>query len=303
MHASFAHLLESAKESFSSGTLYVVATPIGNLNDISARALASFNQADIVCAEDTRVTGQMLSAYHIHAKRLVSLREHNERHMAEQVIRWLAEGKMVVQVSDAGTPAISDPGARLVEAVRAAGHPVCPLPGASAVITALSASGFTANSFLFHGFLPAKSGERRKTLLTWLNAPHLTVCYEAPHRIVDTLSDIVSELGPERRVMLARELTKTFETFRSLPANELLAWVSADSNQQRGEIVLIIDAAPARDGDDDSLPEHTLRILKLLAAELPTKQAASLTASITGANRKQLYELALQQKQGTGSAD
>nr|WP_240937236.1 16S rRNA (cytidine(1402)-2'-O)-methyltransferase [Chromobacterium haemolyticum] len=290
-------MLESARESFCRGTLYVVATPIGNLADISARALAAFSAADVVCAEDTRVTGQLLSAYGIHAKRLVSLREHNERGMAEQVVRWLSEDQIVVQVSDAGTPAVSDPGARLAEAVRAAGLPVRPVPGSSAVIAALSASGLTASSFLFHGFLPPKSGERRKTLRQWLSAPYLTVCYEAPHRIVDALRDIVAELGPERRVLLARELTKTFETFRNLPAQEMLEWVESDSNQQRGEIVLILDAAPARDEADDAVPENTVRVLKLLAAELPTKQAASLTAQICDGNRKQLYDLALKLKQ------
>ncbi|WP_208854898.1 16S rRNA (cytidine(1402)-2'-O)-methyltransferase [Chromobacterium haemolyticum] len=297
MHTSFAHLLESARESFCRGTLYVVATPIGNLADISARALAAFSAADVVCAEDTRVTGQLLSAYGIHAKRLVSLREHNERGMAEQVVRWLSEDQIVVQVSDAGTPAVSDPGARLAEAVRAAGLPVRPVPGSSAVIAALSASGLTAQSFLFHGFLPPKSGERRKTLRQWQSAQHLTVCYEAPHRIVDALRDIVAELGAERRVLLARELTKTFETFRNLPAQEMLEWVESDSNQQRGEIVLILDAAPARDETDDAVPEETVRVLKLLAAELPTKQAASLAAQICDGNRKQLYDLALKLKQ------
>lgn len=296
MHTSFAHLIDAARDSFCSGTLYVVATPIGNLADISARALASFEAADVVCAEDTRVTGQLLSAYGIRAKRLVSLREHNERGMAEQVVRWLSEGQIVVQVSDAGTPAVSDPGARLVEAVRAAGHPVRPLPGASAVIAALSASGFTAPTFQFHGFLPPKSGERRRTLQQWLSTPHLTVCYEAPHRIVDALEDIVAELGGERRVMIARELTKTFETFQAKPAAELLEWVKADANQQRGEIALIIDAAPAAEADADAPPAEALRVLEILAADLPTKQAATLAAQITGANRKQLYDHALKLK-------
>ena len=273
----------------------MVATPIGNLGDVTARALTAFGVADIVCAEDTRVTGSLLTAYGIHARKLVSLREHNERSMAEQVIRWLAEGLIVVQVSDAGTPAVSDPGARLVEAVRAAGHPVRPIPGVSAVITALSASGFTSNAFLFHGFLPPKSGERRRTLQQWLSADHLVVCYEAPHRIVDTLQDIVAELGAERPLMLARELTKTFETFQRMPAGALLEWVKADSNQQRGEIVLIIDAAPQPD-NDEALPEEAVRVMGILSAELPLKQASTLAAQITGANRKQLYDHALQLK-------
>lgn len=278
-----------------SGTLYVLATPIGNLADITARALAAFRMADVVCAEDTRVTGQLLKAYGLHVKRLVSLREHNERAMAEQVIGWLREGQIVVQVSDAGTPAISDPGARLVEAVRSAELPVCPLPGASAVITALSASGLTAPGFLFHGFLPPKSTERRRVLAGWREAPWSVVCYEAPHRILDTLQDIVAELGPERRLFMARELTKTFETLVTQPAGAMLDWVRADSNQQRGEFVLIIDAAPPRPQDED-LPAEALHTLQILAAELPTKQAAALTAKLTGANKKVLYERALQLK-------
>ncbi|TCP12985.1 16S rRNA (cytidine1402-2'-O)-methyltransferase [Crenobacter luteus] len=274
----------------------MVATPIGNLADISLRALAAFSVADIVCAEDTRVTGQLLSAYGLKCK-LVSVREHNERAMAEQVVGWLAEGRIVVQVSDAGTPAVSDPGARLVARVREAGHPVSPLPGASAVVAALSASGLATGRFLFAGFLPPKSGERRRTLEAWQDCDYCVVCYEAPHRLVDTLEDVVATLGAERPVLLARELTKTFETLRLLPAGELLDWVKNDSNQQRGEIVLIIDAAPAREGDG-GLDAESERILALLAAELPTKQAAGLAAAITGLPRKQLYDAALRLKSG-----
>lgn len=251
--------------------------------------------ADVVCAEDTRVTGQLLKAYGIHARRLVSLREHNERSMAEQVIRWLQEDQIVVQVSDAGTPAVSDPGARLAQAVRAAGLRVCPVPGPSAVITALSASGLTAPSFLFHGFLPPKSGERRRTLAQWSAVPYCVVCYEAPHRIEDSLADIVAELGPERPLVLARELTKTFETLRALPAGEMLDWVRSDANQRRGEFVLIIDALPASD-DEEALPPDVIKTLEILAAELPTRQAAQLAARITGANKKKLYEHALSVK-------
>lgn len=291
MHTSFARLIESSGDTFVPGTLYVLATPIGNLADISARALAAFAAADVVCAEDTRVTGQLLNAYGLHASKLVSLREHNERAMAEQVIGWLRQGQIVVQVSDAGTPAISDPGARLVEAVRAAELPVSPVPGASAVIAALSASGLTSPQFLFHGFLPPKSAERRRVLEQWRNARYSVVCYEAPHRILDTLQDMVAQLGADRRLFLARELTKTFETLRTLPAGDMLAWVQSDHNQQRGEFVVVIDAAPP--AEEDSLPADTLRTLEILAAELPTKQAAALTAQLTGANKKDLYERAL----------
>ncbi|CUA81936.1 16S rRNA (cytidine(1402)-2'-O)-methyltransferase [Gulbenkiania indica] len=287
-------MLDSARESFCRGTLYVVATPIGNLADITLRALAALSAADVVCAEDTRVTGQLLKAYGIHARRLVSLREHNERSMAEQVVAWLAEGKIVVQVSDAGTPAVSDPGARLAEVVHRAGHPVSPVPGASAVIAALSASGVPDDRFAFYGFLPPKSGERRKVLTELVAAPHATVCYEAPHRLVDTLTDLVEVLGPERPVLLARELTKAFETLRQLPAGGLLDWVKGDPNQTRGEIVLVIAGVrPAAASDMPALPEEALRVLRILAAELPTKQAATLTAEITGENRKALYDAAL----------
>ncbi|TCW31836.1 16S rRNA (cytidine1402-2'-O)-methyltransferase [Gulbenkiania mobilis] len=272
----------------------MVATPIGNLADITLRALAALSAADVVCAEDTRVTGQLLKAYGIHARRLVSLREHNERSMAEQVVAWLAEGKIVVQVSDAGTPAVSDPGARLAEVVHRAGHPVSPVPGASAVIAALSASGVPDERFAFYGFLPPKSGERRKVLTELVAAPHATVCYEAPHRLVDTLTDLVEVLGPERPVLLARELTKAFETLRQLPAGGLLDWVKGDPNQTRGEIVLVIAGVrPAAASDTPALPEEALRVLRILAAELPTKQAATLTAEITGENRKALYDAAL----------
>lgn len=272
----------------------MVATPIGNLADITLRALAALSAADVVCAEDTRVTGQLLKAYGIHARRLVSLREHNERSMAEQVVAWLAEGKIVVQVSDAGTPAVSDPGARLAEVVHRAGHPVSPVPGASAVIAALSASGVPDDRFAFYGFLPPKSGERRKVLTELVAAPHATVCYEAPHRLVDTLTDLVEVLGPERPVLLARELTKAFETLRQLPAGGLLDWVKGDPNQTRGEIVLVIAGVrPAAASDMPALPEDALRVLRILAAELPTKQAATLTAEITGENRKALYDAAL----------
>lgn len=270
----------------------MLATPIGNLADITARALAAFSVADVVCAEDTRVTGHMLKSYGVHAKKLCSLREHNECSMAEQVIGWLQQGHIVVQVSDAGTPAVSDPGARLVHAVRKAGLNVCPIPGASAVVTALSASGLTAPSFLFHGFLPPKSTERRRVLAQWREASYSVVCYEAPHRIIDSLKDIVAELGPDRLLFMARELTKTFETLNTLPAGEMLAWVESDPNQQRGEFVLIIDATPETTATE-GLSAETLHTLEILAAELPTKQAAALTAQLTGANKKVLYDHAL----------
>ena len=296
MHTPLFPIVEDAQASLVNGTLYVVATPIGNVADISLRALAVLSAAHIVCAEDTRVTGQLLSRYGLHS-RLVSVREHNECAMAEKICGWLAEGQIVAQVSDAGTPAVSDPGARLVHAVRAAGYPVCPIPGACAAVTALAGSGITTTDWLFHGFLPPKSTARCKQLTQWQDAPYAVVLYEAPHRMADCTQDIAATLGPDRRVTLGRELTKTFETLRTLPAGELAAWVASDSNQQRGECVLIIDAAPAVIANNaiDAQTEHTLRVLM---AELPPKQAAKLTATLTGVPRDALYQLAVSWKQG-----
>ena len=295
MQTALDHLMNSARETFVDRALYVVATPIGNLADVTVRAIAGFHAADIILAEDTRVTGSLLSAYGI-SKKLVSLREHNEREMAANVIRWIEEGKIVLQVSDAGTPGISDPGARLAQAVWAAGLRVVPVVGASAVIGALSACGLDTARFLFNGFLPPKSGARCKTLQQWAQADYAVVCYEAPHRILDCVTDVVATLGADRPLVLARELTKTFETFLRLPAGELLARIQADSNQQRGECVLVIDAAPQEEADAD-LPAPAVALLTELVAALPTKQAAGIVAAHYDLNKKQLYDLALQLKQ------
>lgn len=291
MHTPLFPIVEDAQASLVNGTLYVVATPIGNVADISLRALAVLARADLICAEDTRVTGQLLTRYGIQSK-LVSVREHNERAMADKVCNWLAEGQLVAQVSDAGTPAVSDPGARLVAAVRAAGHPVCAIPGACAAVTALAASGVTTAEWLFHGFLPPKRGARCKQLESWRDAHYAVVLYEAPHRVAECAADIAATLGESRLVTLARELTKTFETVRTLPAGELAQWIASDSNQQRGECVLIIDAAAPSTAEVaiDAQAEHTLRVL---LAELPPKQAAKLAATLTGAPRDALYQLAV----------
>lgn len=291
MHTPLFPLIEDAQASLVNGTLYVVATPIGNAADISLRALAVLARADLICAEDTRVTGQLLARYGIQSK-LVSVREHNERAMADKVCHWLAEGQLIAQVSDAGTPAVSDPGARLVAAVRAAGHPVCAIPGACAAVTALAASGVTTAEWLFHGFLPPKRGARCKQLESWRDAHYAVVLYEAPHRVAECAADIAATLGDARSVTLGRELTKTFETVRTLPAGELAQWIASDSNQQRGECVLIIDAAAPSTAEIaiDAQAEHTLRVL---LAELPPKQAAKLAATLTGAPRDALYQLAV----------
>lgn len=296
LHALFAHLVDSSENTFSQHTLYVVATPIGNVADLTARAIAALNKADIVCAEDTRITRRLLLSCGLQVKRLISLREHNEQAMAERVIEWLRAGSMIVQVSDAGTPAVSDPGARLAKAVLAAGLRVSPIPGACAAIAALCASGLAIdNGFIFHGFLPSRATERQKQLNLWRNSRQTIICYEAPHRIVATLHDIVKELGSERLIAMARELTKTFEIISVLPADEMLHWVSSDTNQQRGEIVLIIDT-PTQTQDTSELTPEAIGILETLAEELPPKQAARLAAKLTQASKDKLYNYLLAQK-------
>ena len=273
-------------------TLYVVATPIGNLADITLRALAVLQNADLICAEDTRVTARLLSAYGIQG-RLVSVREHNERQMADKIIAHLSDGLTVAQVSDAGTPAVCDPGAKLAERVREAGFRVVPVVGASAVMGALSAAGVTESDFYFNGFLPPKSGERQKLLAKWAQADFPVVMFETPHRIEAALSDMAA-LFPERRLTLAREITKTFETFLSGTVSEIQTALQADNDQIRGEMVLILH--PARREKHDGLPEAAQHIMNILAAELPTKQAAELAAKITGESKKALYDLALARK-------
>ena len=284
--------LQKACGSIMPKTLYVVATPIGNLADITLRALAVLQNADLICAEDTRVTARLLSAYGIQG-RLVSVREHNERQMADKIIAHLSDGLTVSQVSDAGTPAVCDPGAKLAERVREAGFRVVPVVGASAVMGALSAAGVTESDFYFNGFLPPKSGERQKLLAKWAQADFPVVMFETPHRIEAALSDMAA-LFPERRLTLAREITKTFETFLSGTVSEIQTALQADTDQIRGEMVLILH--PARREKHDGLPEAAQHIMNILAAELPTKQAAELAAKITGESKKALYDLALARK-------
>ncbi len=284
--------LQKACGSIMPKTLYVVATPIGNLADITLRALAVLQNADLICAEDTRVTARLLSAYGIQG-RLVSVREHNERQMADKIIAHLSDGLTIAQVSDAGTPAVCDPGAKLAGRVREAGFRVVPVVGASAVMGALSAAGVTESDFYFNGFLPPKSGERQKLLAKWAQADFPVVMFETPHRIEVALSDMAA-LFPERRLTLAREITKTFETFLSGTVSEIQTALQADNDQIRGEMVLILH--PARREKHDGLPEAAQHIMNILAAELPTKQAAELAAKITGESKKALYDLALTRK-------
>ena len=224
--------LQKAQDTLASGTLYIVATPIGNLADITLRALAVLQKADLICAEDTRVSAQLLSAYGIQAK-LVSVREHNEQQMAGKIIAALGSGQIVAQISDAGTPAVCDPGAKLVARVREAGYPTVPVVGASAVMGALSVAGIAEPNFYFHGFLPPKSSERAKLFAAWQTAAYPIIAFETPHRIADTLNDMAAVL-PQRHIMLAREISKTFETFLTGSVSEIQAALAADSNQSRG---------------------------------------------------------------------
>lgn len=281
--------LEKAQNTFICGALYVVATPIGNLSDISLRALAILQRADIILAEDTRVSGKLLSAYGLH-KKMFSLREHNEEYMAQKAIALLQEGEIIAQVSDAGTPAICDPGARLVAAVRAASLPVYPIAGACAAIAALSVSGIDDETFYFAGFLPAKANERQRRLQEWQKIDSTVIFYEAPHRIQAALKDIAA-IFPDECLTLMREISKTFETHLSGTAQTLLAHLVADENQLRGEMVLLLHPRKRALQEDDYNP-----VLAVLADHLPTKQAAELTAKITGGNKKYLYEKALQFK-------
>jgi len=272
--------------------LYVVATPIGNLGDITLRALDVLKGVDRVAAEDTRVSGQLLAHFDIR-KPLVSIREHNEREAADKVTAWITAGEAVAYVSDAGTPAISDPGARLVTAVRAAGLTVVPIPGASAVTTALSAAGLESGQWLFHGFLPPKSGARRAQLQTLAALPSALVFYEAPHRIEETLADMAAVLDSSRAVTLARELTKKFENIVTLPLRDAPAWLAADPNHVRGEFVVIVHPPAAAAAVVDS---EAMRVLDVLLGALPPTLAAKLASQITGRSKAELYKMTLARK-------
>lgn len=294
MSASFAKALEAAHDAAGSqnhpaSTLYVVATPIGNLADISLRALHVLACVDAVACEDTRHTQQLLRAYGLErpGTQLLAVHQHNETEAAQSVIARLSQGERVAYVSDAGTPAISDPGARLVAAVRQAGYRVLPLPGASSVTTALSASGMTGDTgFVFAGFLPSKSGERQQAVQALAQESRAAVLLEAPHRI-EALARALSELG-ERRITVGRELTKQFEQIDTVLARDLPGWLAEKPDRQRGEFVLVLHDAPVAASTDEGL-----RVLQLLLPELPLKSAVKLAADITHGSKNALYELAL----------
>ncbi|MGJ8620408.1 MAG: 16S rRNA (cytidine(1402)-2'-O)-methyltransferase [Methylophilaceae bacterium] len=273
--------------------LYVVATPIGNLGDITLRALEVLKNVDVIAAEDTRHTAGLLNHFGI-SKKLIAVHEHNEQQSAQLVLERLKQGQSIALVTDAGTPGISDPGAVVVDVILDAGIKVVPIPGVSAVIAALSASGITQNGFSFIGFLPASGSQRRKALETCKVLQHTLVFYEAPHRIVDSIVDMSNVLGSERRITVGRELTKTFETIHRCALGDAQVWLESDSNQQRGEFVLLVEAAPPK--EDTAVSENAEQILKLLLAELPLKQAVKLATEITSAKKNDLYQLALSLK-------
>ena len=275
----------------------MVATPIGNLGDITARALETLARCDVVAAEDTRVTKALLAHFGIGA-RVIALHEHNERAAAEGIVALLREGRSVALASDAGTPAVSDPGAHLVGRVRAEGFPVVPIPGASALTAALSASGVAADGVVFAGFLPSKGAERKRRLAELAAGPWAIALFESPHRIEATLADLHAALG-ERDVVVCRELTKLFETIERVPLARAVEWLKADANRSRGEFVLVVEgrAVEATTAIDPK------RVLQVLLAELSVKQAAALASKITGVNRSEVYAMALAAKgEGKGAA-
>lgn len=269
--------------------LYVVATPLGNLGDVTLRALATLKAVQCVACEDTRVTRDLLRLLEIAPPTLISVREHNERQAAESVISRISGGEAVAYASDAGTPAISDPGARLVAAVRAAGFPIIPIPGVSAVTTALSVAGLESTAFTFLGFAPVAAGELATFVDAITTRVETSVCFESPHRIEKFLAALATGLPADRRVVIARELTKKFETVTALNAGELEPWIAQNGDRMRGEFVIVVAGA-----------EHATRtstvdaraVLKTLLQELPPAKAAKLAAKITGEPRESLYELA-----------
>lgn len=288
------HTLAQAvtQQTYPAATLYVVATPIGNTGDISLRALHLLALADAIACEDTRNTAQLLARYGI-SKPLVAAHQHNEHEAAAKICTLLHAGARVALVSDAGTPAVSDPGARIVAAVQQAGLRVTPLPGASAAISALSASGLLQDQFYFVGFLPAKASQRETALRALTAVPATLIFYEAPHRIDACLHALLDVFGPTRQVVLARELTKLFEEIQRCPLGAAPAWLAADAHREKGEYVILLEGAPPDTNHDDA---EARRVLTILLEACPTKQAAALAAQITGQKKNALYQLALEMK-------
>lgn len=271
--------------------LYIVATPIGNLGDMVPRAIETLQMVDVIAAEDTRHSARLLEHFHISTP-MIAYHDHSNERQIGQILERLQQGESIALISDAGTPLISDPGYRLVRAVRDAAIKVVPIPGASAVIAALSVSGLPSDRFTFEGFLPSKSGQRQNQLIMLKNEIRTMVFYEAPHRVLQCLTDMAVVFGEDREAVLARELTKQFETIASGSLASLAEFVACDTNQQRGEIVLLIKGYKPCSSSD--LNDEAQRVMEILLEQLSVKQAASLGAKITGYKKKVLYEWALQ---------
>ena len=278
------------------GALYVVATPIGNLEDMTPRAIRVLSEVDLIAAEDTRHSGKLLKHFGIEAK-TEALHEHNERSQVPRLIEILQAGKSIAFITDAGTPLVSDPGFHLVRSARQSGITVIPVPGACAAIAALSAAGLPSDRFVFEGFPPAKSAARRAVFEKLCAEARTLILYESPHRILESLKDMAEVFGPERHAVLARELTKQFETIHGGTLGELLEWVARDAHQQLGEFVVLIHGV-AR-AEREAVDVEAERILKILLEELSVSQAAALAAKITGLKKNRLYEYALSLKGGS----
>ena len=274
--------------------LYICATPIGNLSDISIRAIETLSRSDIILCEDTRNSRYLLDKHNITYKKLVALHEHNENEIAEKVVAWLKDGLIITQISDAGTPGVSDPGSRLCNYVYQHGLKISPIPGACAYISLLSVAGLDTPS-LFYGFLPNKKTARIKILNTWQMVDYAICIYEAPHRIIECIEDILESLGEKRNLIMGRELTKQFETIYKAPAKELLEFILADNNQQKGEFVIIIEPEVIVT-DENNITIEQINTLKLLLTELPPKKAVNLTHKLTGGNKDLLYKYTLENK-------
>ena len=270
------------------GTLYIVATPIGNLADITERALEILNNVDLIAAEDTRHSGKLLSHFGIKT-RMFALHDHNEKQKSLQLVEQVQAGQSIALISDAGTPLISDPGYNLVNVAREHGVSVVPIPAPSAVITALSAAGLPTDKFLFAGFLPVKQQAKINELEKYQHAEFTTVFYESPRRIIDTLNQVTETLGAERQVVLAKELTKHFESFVKGSAEQVIAWLDEDSDRQQGEMVLILSPNKI----DSAISPEAEKLMRLLMAELPIKKSAAVTAQMFDLKKNDLYKLAL----------
>jgi len=279
--------------SFKKGSLYIVATPIGNMGDMTERAQNILKDVDVIAVEDTRRSGQLLRNFEISTP-MIAVHEHNERQICDSLLERISKGESIALISDAGTPLLSDPGYFLVNQARARDISVVPIPGVSAVITALSVAGLPTDRFVFEGFLPAKSAARQQRLEKLKDDTRTVIFYEAPHRIVDMLKDCQLVYGGQRKVVLARELTKTFETVHGDELDELIPWVEADENQRKGEFVVLMQGAETR--EDKGIDAESERILLILLKDLPVKQAAALAASITGFKKNALYQFALELK-------